>query len=116
MTLTDEEREGVREWAAGLSDAMLLCRTLGHAPIPSTVTIVTLEGTHGRAYEQTERCRNRCGCEWTTLISMRTGERFSRNIHYPKGYLAKGVGRIYGDKKNIVRLEDVQRRFLKASA
>lgn len=109
MTATLEE---VREWAAGLSKARLWCRTRGHAPFPSTVTIVELEGTREKAYEQTERCRNGCGCKWTSLISMRTGTQFRRDIHYPKGYLAKGIGRIHGEKKDIVRLEDVQRRFL----
>lgn len=102
-------------WAAGLNEARLLCRTLGHAPLPSSVTIVAAEGSNRTYYEQTLRCRNRCGCWWTQLIDTRTGEQLRRQLHYPPGYLAIGIGRINGDKKNIVRLEDARRRYEKGS-
>lgn len=101
------------EWAAGLNDGQLLCRTKGHAPLPSSVHVEVLDGTRRHIYVQTDRCRNRCGVTWTEGIDMNSGARYFRKTHYPKGYLAKGIGRIFGEKKNVVRLEDVTRRYKK---
>lgn len=102
----------VRAWAASLSAARLRCRLYGHDPVPSSVHVEVLEGSRRQIYVQTERCSHRCGVTWITGISMTTGERFFRRTQYPPGYLAPQIGRIDGAKKNVVRLEDINRRMV----
>lgn len=103
----------VQEYARSAKPAFLTCRSYGHAPLPSSVIIVTLEGSRKQYYEQTLRCRNRCGVTWMLLIDMGTGEVLERRINYSgaKGYLAKGIGRIQGSARNVVRLEAIDRNF-----
>lgn len=114
--MPEPSAEEIADWARGLSDGALACRANpgGHQPIYSSVHEETLEGTRRTVYVQTYRCRNRCGCTWEQIIDKRTGQQYRLKIIYPKrGYLAPGIGRVVGDKKNIVRLELVLRRLQK---
>lgn len=105
----------IRAWAEELSDGALLCRTNpgGHAPVPTTVDQSVLKGTKRQVYIQYYRCRNRCGCTWSQIVDMANGRQHALHIHYPPGqdYLAPGIGRISGAKKDIVRLVAFERRM-----
>lgn len=111
----------VREWAQGLSDGALRCRTMPskHQPVETTVTEETLEGSRRKVYIQNYRCRHNCGCTWQEIIDVRTGYRFRLDIHYPgKGrYLAPpGFGRITTEQIGILRLERMNRQTAKRRA
>jgi len=110
---TTASRHDAEEFATTLKAAHLTCRTYGHAPKPSHVSIVMLEGSTKKYYEQTLTCRNRCGVIWRLLIDMTTGVQLYRKADYSgaKGYLAKGIGRIDADGKGAIRLEAIARNF-----
>lgn len=111
-------RRDAEEFASRLKKAHLTCRSYGHAPLPSSVTIVTLEGNRRKKYyEQTLTCRNRCGVKWRLLIDMGTGIQLYRKADYSdaNGYLAKGIGRIDSDGKGAIRLEAITRNFTEES-
>lgn len=110
-------RKDAEEFALTLNKAHLTCRSYGHAPKASHVTVVTLEGSRKKYYEQTLVCRNRCGVKWRLLIDTRTGVQLYRKADYSeaKGYLAKGIGRIDADGKGAIRLEAITRHFTEES-
>lgn len=106
----------VEEFARDLNNRALQCRLYGCQKMPSEVRTVRLEGTRRMIWETVLVCRNRCGCWWDQLVDPQTGMELSRlRKHYPaRGYLAPGIGRIYGDKKAILRLEHITRRYADA--
>lgn len=112
-TSENKEFPSIEAWASSLNPAYLRCRTYGHDPEPSSVSVVTFKGSRTRYYEQTLHCTHGCGVRWTQLVNMRTGEQLERRVHYADapGYLAKGFGVSGGERKNKVRLEEIGRRF-----
>lgn len=104
----------VEQFAEELNDRPLQCRTFDCQKQPSTVHIVQLEGSTRKVLEIGLVCRNRCGCTWTQMVDPKTGQPLTRlKKHYPpKGYLAPGIGRLYGDKKAILRLEYIKRNYI----
>jgi len=74
----------------------LQCRDYGHGWRPVTAY------REGRTYVRVLSCAN-CGTEKKQRLSS-YGEVLSNRMSYPEGYLFKGVGRITGEAKNVVRL------------
>lgn len=111
----------VREWAKGLSDGALRCRTMPskHQPVETHVTEIELTGITRRArraFMQHYRCRSNCGCTWQEIVDAQTGVRYSLQIFYPAEarYLAPpGFGRITSDQIGILRLERMNRQLAK---
>jgi hypothetical protein len=103
----------VQKWAEDLKKNVLQCRLYGCGKIPSTAHWVQLEGRRKPVLETELVCRNRCGCWWTQLVDPETGNELGRlKKHYPKkGFLAPGIGRIFGDKKAVLRLEHIKREY-----
>jgi hypothetical protein len=110
-------RLDAEEFAATLKKSHLICRSYGHNKFPHTVSIVTLEGSRKRYYEQTLRCRNRCGVKWRILIDMTTGLQLYYHSDYSEatGYLAKGIGRITADGRGAMRLRYITEKFTEES-
>jgi hypothetical protein len=112
MADNEPTKAELEQWAQGLKNSWLHCRTYGCSRDPYRIYNVQLEGQRRTVWEVHLRCKNRCGNFWVGLIDPQTGDEITRfRKHYVKGYLAKGIGRIYGDKKAILRLEDIKRRF-----
>lgn len=97
----------VEEFAAGLKEAFLYCRRFGHAYKPHTAKL----SNEFRGYETTKRC-TRCTLVVVEVMDMR-GAIIKSWPRYPEGYLAKGIGRIVGEGKDIVRLETLNRFLVK---
>lgn len=108
QTLGELER-----FAQGLSKRVLQCRIYGCQKQPSTVHEVPLEGSRKIVWETVLVCRNRCGAWWDQLVDPTNGRELTRlRKHYPKtGWLAPGIGRIYGEKKAVLRLENIKREY-----
>lgn len=97
----DVERE-VRDW----DDSVLECRTYNHTWAPQRA----VWNAEYRYYHIVQICP-RCRSERTMDMNMR-GHLLSKPvIHYADGYLSQGLGRIYGDAKDVVRLAAVTRTF-----
>jgi len=77
------------------------CRDFGHSWRPYTA--------HWRqqdnAYESQLRCQ-RCSTIRVRWLSAR-GEQLSGQYDYPEGYLVKGLGRLTGHDRDIIRLQSV---------
>jgi hypothetical protein len=95
------ERE-CQQW----DDEILECRTWGHHWVAGRAVF---NNAH-RYYHIMQRCRN---CESERVQDLdRYGHPLSRPvIHYSEGYLAKGLGRIAGAAKDVVRLATVTRVY-----
>ena len=101
----------LEDWAAGLKNSWLHCRTYGCAKTPSTVTPEVLEGSRKKVWLITLVCKNKCGNYWTQFVDPDTGTAITRlRKQYVPGYLAKGIGRIDESKKGALRLEYIQRQ------
>ena len=113
----EASRAQAEEFARTLKKPQLTCRSYGHNPYPSTVSVVTMEGSRRRYYEQTLSCRNRCGVKWRLLIDMQTGEQIYRHADYSeaKGYLAHGIGRIGTSGRAAIRLQAITHNFTEES-
>ena len=97
----------VETFAHGLSEAFLLCRELGHNWKPWTAAIA--DG----GYERVLRCP-RCRTERHQLLDSR-GHPVSGHYVYADGYQHKGLGRIVGEGREMLRLESVLRTVSKTA-
>jgi hypothetical protein len=107
----------VEKFAVTLKEQYLQCRTYGHGFKPRTVSRHTAEGQPARSmaiyFEQTLRCA--CGVQRKLLLS-RTGSIIASTHDYTDapGYLAKDMGRIVGEGRDVLRLESVDRLLSKS--
>jgi hypothetical protein len=85
----------------GMDLEYIQCRDFGHSWRPSSARWVNAEN----AYETTLRCA-RCGTVRTRWLS-RTGQQLQSNYEYASGYTVKGLGRLSGSDRDIVRLASV---------
>jgi len=95
----------VSQYAKGLSNEFLLCRTYRHPWQPETATW----NKAYRYYHVTHICP-RCGSRKHEEMSER-GQVYSGWIEYAEGYLLEGVGRIAGDGRDVLRLTSIERTF-----
>jgi hypothetical protein len=86
-----------------MGDAALACRDLGHNWRANSAAWVPKE----RVYERSLRC-TRCRNLRHQILNER-GEVISNSYEYRKGYLIKGLGRLSGESRAVLRLEAVQR-------
>lgn len=91
----------VEKFATQLPDSFLQCREFGHSKRPYTA-IRTRTG-----FERTVRC-TRCKTVWEQVLD-RHARMITSRPRYADGYLAKGIGRIVGDGRDVLRLESVER-------
>lgn len=81
----------------------LQCRDFGHAWRPFTARWVATE----RAYETQLRC-SRCKTIRVRWIGQR-GEQIESRYQYTDGYTIKGMGRLTGSDRDLIRLASVLR-------
>lgn len=93
----------VSDFAAELSDKFLECRDTGH----NWRRLAARWSPHLGEYRRVHRCRS-CRAERTQRLSDK-GAILSSSIDYPDGYLHKGLGRIVGDGRDLLRLETMGR-------
>lgn len=92
----------VQEFAEGLPERFLYCREMGHNWRPFSA------GRHkDGGFERTLRC-TRCKTKRIQSISDR-GIILSSHYEHPEGYLSKGMGRIVGEGRGVLRLESIKR-------
>lgn len=99
-------RSDVKAEAKKMADEYLSCRDVGHTW--RQFRVVRVRG----GYNRDLFCPT-CKTNRHEFIS-RTGERLSSGYTYPKGYQLKGLGRVIGEGRNIIRLESVVRTMDKA--
>ena len=92
----------VAEFAEGLKESYLFCRELGHNWRPYSAGRYKDGG-----FERVLRCV-RCKTRRVQEINSRGVVLVNKYIH-PEGYLHKGLGRIYGEGRGILRLESIKR-------
>jgi len=81
--------------------AHIQCRDFGHSWRPYTAKWNAKE----RAYETQLKCQ-RCTTLRQRWLSAK-GEQLSGNYDYPDGYLVKGMGRLTGHDRDVIRLQSV---------
>jgi hypothetical protein len=98
----------VEQFAGGLGQQALMCRTYGHGFNPFVVNVVQFEGSTEDYYEQILRCK--CRVRRILLLNTR-GAVVSSHYDYSRapGYLAVGIGRVVGEGRDVLRLESVTR-------
>lgn len=92
----------VEEFAAGLKETFLYCRELGHNWKPYTAA-----SGEGGGFVRTLRCV-RCRTRRVQELNSR-GAIISNHYEYAEGYQAKGLGRIVGEGRDMLRLESLTR-------
>jgi hypothetical protein len=96
------ELEEVADFAEGLPERFLYCREMGHNWRPQSAGRYKDGG-----FSRILRC-TRCKTERHQEISQR-GVVLSNKYVHPEGYLHKGMGRIVGDGRGVLRLESIKR-------
>jgi hypothetical protein len=86
-----------------MQSSHLQCRDFGHSWRPYTATWIATE----RYYEVQLRC-NRCKTIRIRDIGQ-TGALVGSKYEYAEGYLIKGMGRLDGNERDMMRLESVMR-------
>lgn len=99
-------RADVKAAAKNLSEGFIACRDVGHTW--RQFRVVRVRG----GYNRDLFCPT-CKTNRHEFIS-RTGEKLSTGYTYPDGYQFKGMGRVQGDGRNVLRLESVVRVLDKA--
>jgi hypothetical protein len=97
--------EDVEEAAKNWSNEILQCRDLGHS-------WVAHDAKHVRRLKYwsfSHRC-TRCGTVRNREMS-EEGQVYASWYTYPAGYQAKGMGRIVGPEKGLLRIATVTRTF-----
>jgi hypothetical protein len=84
-----------------MSESHLHCRDYGHSWRPYAARHVPSE----RVYEQTLRC-SRCRTLRERLLDER-GNVVSSHYNYAEHYLVKGMGRLDGEERGLIRLASV---------
>jgi hypothetical protein len=101
-------RGEIEDFSEQLPDNFLECRASGHRKKLRIVRSVRFEGS-SKYYDQAVYfCDNRC-LTWVEIYDPDTGLPVHRSTQYDPAYLAKGVGRIAGVSRGIVRLELLKR-------
>jgi len=95
--------EDVEAQAAQWSAEVLACRDTGHHWQHEDVAHIARD----RYYRVQDVCP-RCGMSRYREMSER-GHVYATSYAYPEGYLAKGLGRIAGEGKDMVRLASILR-------
>lgn len=108
LTVVEADASEVEQFAASLKQSWLLCRELGHTWKPRTARYIKNQ----RVYERTLVC-SRCTTERLQLLDG-SGHVVSSQYRHPDGYLHKGLGRISGEGRDVLRLESLQ-RFISAA-
>ena len=85
-----------------MPDSHLHCRDYGHSWRAFTAAWNAKE----RAYDQTLRC-TRCRALRSRLLDSH-GNVLNTNYTYPDSYLVRGMGRLTGDDRGMVRLASVR--------
>jgi hypothetical protein len=93
----------VRSFAGELPDNYLHCRTLGHAWTPHRAQWRPDEGAYWTVY-LCPRCDTQ-RVEWLDEF----GDKVRGNYAYEDGYQHKGMGRITGRGRSMLRLEELHR-------
>lgn len=94
--------EDVQEFAEGLPEKFLYCREMGHNWRPYTAGRFKDGG-----FERVLRC-SRCRTRRVQEISNK-GVIVKNQYVHPEGYLSKGMGRIVGEGRGVLRLESIKR-------
>lgn len=92
----------VADFAEALPEKFLYCREMGHNWRPYSAA-----GYKDGGFERTLRC-TRCRTRRVQEISNRGIVLANKYIH-PDGYLSKGMGRIVGEGRGVLRLESIKR-------
>jgi hypothetical protein len=93
-----EDVEGqIEHWSSGV----VMCRTYGHLWQPKSATW----NPRWRIYFTEQQCP-RCGCVRNSELTEH-GAQLATWITYAEGYLTKGMGRVVGDARDVVRLAAV---------
>lgn len=95
----------VADFAEGLKETFLHCRELGHNWRPYTAK--KRRAKDGGGFIRTLRC-TRCKTTREQEID-RTGMVQTNKYEHPEGYLHKGMGRIVGEGRGLLRLESLKR-------
>ena len=95
-------KEALQQQMKSWTKDMLVCRTYQHSWDGYTVD------PEGVNLLVTLMCR-RCESYKYQLLDGRTGHVINQSVDYPKGYLAKGLGRIVGEQRDQLRLETAMR-------
>lgn len=97
----------VAEFAEALPEKFLYCREMGHNWRPYSAGKYRDGG-----FERILRC-SRCRTRRVQEINSRGVVLVNKYIH-PEGYLHKGMGRIVGEGRGVLRLESIKRIVAKA--
>lgn len=97
----------VEEFAKDLPEKFLYCREMGHNWRPHSAGRYADGG-----FERILRC-SRCTTKRVQEITSRGVVLRNQYIH-PEGYLSKGMGRIVGEGRGVLRLEAIKRIVAKA--
>lgn len=92
----------VSDFAEGLPERFLYCREMGHNWRPQSAGRYKDGG-----FVRILRC-TRCKTERHQEISSVGVITMNKYVH-PEGYLAKGMGRIVGEGRGVLRLESIKR-------
>lgn len=92
----------VADFAQELPEKFLYCREMGHNWRPYSAGRYRDGG-----FERTLRC-TRCRTKRFQEISSH-GIIVKSHYEHPEGYLSKGMGRIVGDGRGVLRLESIKR-------
>jgi hypothetical protein len=104
----DPDEISIEQFAAGLRDAFIACRELGHVWRPHTVAYDQVS----KSYDRVLRC-TRCRTERVQVLN-RHGHVVANRYRYVEGYQAKHVERgVY--TRDVFRVEAVERFLRKAS-
>jgi hypothetical protein len=102
------EFSGLADFAANLPEKFLQCRDFGHNWRRHGVA-ANNDGTFDRSL----RC-GQCGTLRIMVLSNR-GMVLSSRYEHPDGYLTKGLGRVTGEGKGLLRIEAINREISKTS-
>lgn len=106
MTTDARKRKPTIKVALDAMDtATLECRDFGHSWRAYTASWLKSE----RCYESRIVCA-RCGTFRVRRLTT-AGAVLSTHYAYPEGYLVKGLGRLVGDDRNVLRVESLLRHL-----
>lgn len=93
--------KAVRTEAAGMSDSFLRCRDIGHQ------WRMYFQKKAGKGFERRLYCPS---CKTARFVVINGyGEVVSNHYRYDTGYQLKGLGRVQGRAKSVLRLESISR-------
>ena len=92
----------IQKAVAAMTLEHVQCRDFGHSWRPFHARWIPADNL----YESQLRC-SRCTTIRTRFLS-RTGEQLSSGYDYAEGYTTKGLGRLSGSDRNVIRLQSIQ--------